>query len=150
MICVTQEHWLRTLDVIGRPELATDPRYKDALTRHTREAEINSLMTTWTKARSRDAAFSALKNAKVPVAPVRDLEEVRTDPHMHSRGMLSWHDHPDLGRVVLANSPIRYPELGMSAVGAYPELGAQNDAVFGGLLGLSETQIELLKSQKVI
>ena len=150
VICVTHDHWLRTLDVIGHPELADDPRYKDAIARNARESEINTLMTNWTKGRPRDEAFTALKNAKVPVAPVRDLEEVRTDPHMHSRGMLSWHEHPALGRVVLANSPIRYPEMGVPEVGTYPELGAHNDSVYGGLLGLSDAAIEALRRDKVI
>lgn len=150
VICVTQEHWLRTIEVIGRPELGDDPRYQDAVARNAREPEVNALMNDWTRMRTRDEAFNALKTAKVPVAPVRDLEEVRTDPHMHSRGMLSWHHHPSLGQVVLANSPIRYPELGIPEVGFYPELGAQNESVYGGLLGLSAAEIAALKEQKVI
>jgi crotonobetainyl-CoA:carnitine CoA-transferase CaiB-like acyl-CoA transferase len=150
VICVTQEHWLRMLDVMGRADLAAEPRYRDAVSRHAAEAEINALVTAWTSARSRDEAFHALRDAKVPVAPVRDLEELRTDPHMHARGMLGWFDHPTLGRVVLPNSPLRYPEHARSPLRFFPALGEHNDEVYGGLLGLPDAERRSLAAAGVI
>ena len=145
VICVTQEHWLRMLDVMGRSELATEPRFKDASARHACEVEINQLVTDWTRLRSRNGAFALLRDGKVPVAPVRDLEELRTDPHMHARGMLAWFDHPSLGRVVLPNSPLRFPELEPMALRFYPELGEHNEAIYGGLLGLTASALDELR-----
>ena len=40
---------------------------------------------------------------KCPRAPVRDLIEVAKDRHMHERGKLEWIDHPQFGRIVVAN-----------------------------------------------
>ena len=150
VICVTHEHWLRVLDVMGRNDLATEPRFKDATARHDCEAEINQLVTDWTRPRSRNSAFALLRDAKVPVAPVRDLEELRTDPHMHARGMLGWFEHPTLGRVVLPNSPLRFPELPALDIQFFPELGEHNDTIYGGLLGLTEAARAALRTKRVI
>ncbi len=150
VICVTHEHWLRMLDVMGRNDLANAPRFKDATARHDCEVEINQLVTDWTRPRSRNSAFALLRDAKVPVAPVRDLEELRTDPHMHARGMLRWFDHPSMGRVVLPNSPVRFPDLAAMEIEFFPALGEHNEAVYGGLLGLSAEQRDALRRMQVI
>ena len=150
VICVTHDHWLRMLDVMGRSDLANEPRFKDATARHDCEVEINQLVTDWTRQRSRNSAFALLRDAKVPVAPVRDLEELRTDPHMHARGMLRWFDHPSMGRVVLPNSPLRFPELAAMEIQFFPELGQHNDAIYGGLLGLTADEMHTLRTNRTI
>ncbi len=150
IICVTDTHWLRTLEVIGRDDLKDDPRFTNARTRNDNEAAITEIMEAWCSARTRDAAFSALSAARIPVAPVRDIEEVRTDPHMHERGMLEWRNHPEMGEIVLANSPIRFPEQGMNEIRTFPELGAHNEEIYGHLLGLAAKEIKKLADQKVI
>lgn len=150
IICVTDTHWLRTLEVIGRDDLKDDPRFTNARSRNDNEAAITEIMESWCSARTRDAAFSALSAARIPVAPVRDIEEVRTDPHMHERGMLEWRNHPEMGEIVLANSPIRFPEQGMNEIRTFPELGMHNEEIYGRLLGLSANEIKTLGDQKVI
>lgn len=150
IICVTDTHWLRTLDVLGREDLRDDPRFENARTRNENEAVITELMEAWCGARSRDEAFNALSDARIPVAPVRDIEEVRTDPHMHERGMLEWRNHPDMGEIVLANSPIRFPEQGLNEIRFFPELGAHNEEIYSGLLGLSEGELNDLRQQEII
>ncbi len=52
--------------------------------------------------------FELLLKHRVPCAPVRTLEDVVTDPHLHERGMLQWVEHPTLGRIVVPGSPMRY------------------------------------------
>ena len=150
VICVTHDHWLRMLDVMGRSDLAGEPRFKDATARHDCEVEINQLITDWTRQRPRNSAFALLRDAKVPVAPVRDLEELRTDPHMHARGMLGWFDHPTMGRVVLPHSPLRFPELQPMEIRFYPELGQHNDAIYGDLLGRTTAQLDVLRRNRTI
>jgi len=91
-----------------------------------------------------------MREAKVPVAPVLDLEEVRTDPHLHARGMLRWMTHPALGDIVLPSSPIRYSEYDPHQVAFFPEPGVDNARVYGGRLGLSDVEIDTLAAEGVI
>jgi crotonobetainyl-CoA:carnitine CoA-transferase CaiB-like acyl-CoA transferase len=72
------------------------------------------------------------------------------DAHMHARGMLRTTEHPDLGTVVLPASPIRYDEQLAPPLVPSPGLGAHNAEIYGGWLGLSDTELETLRAEGVI
>ena len=86
----------------------------------------------------------------MPCAPVRTLEDVVTDRHLHERGMLQWVEHPTLGRIVVPGSPMRYEGAPPMPHQPSSELGSDNDALLGDLLGLSKAEIGQLKDEKVI
>ena len=96
------------------------------------------------------AIFALTKRHRVPCAPVRNVAEVMNDPHMHERGMLEWIDHPDLGRVVVPNSPIRLHGAARPPTLPSPALGAHNAEVYGDWLGLSDGEIAGLREGGVI
>ena len=150
MICVADQHWDRILEVIGRDDLKGDPDYENDLKRNAREDEINGMIGAWTRTRTRDEAFAAFRANKVPVAPIRDVDDVRNDPHMHARGMLEYRDHPELGNIVLPKSSIRLSEFEMSELQFFPETGADSAAVLEGWLGMSEGGIAELSQAGVI
>lgn len=150
LICVAESHWQSICRVIGREDLCTDPDFAAAHLRKKRQEEIDELIEAWSCTLPRDAAFAALRTAKVPVAPVRSLEEVRSDPHLHARGMLKRLQHPELGEVVLPSSPIRYSDYDGHEVTFFPPAGAHNVAIYGDLLGLEEAELEDLAADGVI
>ena len=84
------------------------------------------------------------------MAPVRNLEEVKRDPHLHERGMLNNMVHEIIGEVVLPSSPIRYSEYESPPLSFFPEIGAHNDEIYGSWLGLDDSQLTELRSSKVI
>ncbi len=81
---------------------------------------------------------------------MRNVAEVMSDPHMHGRGMLEWVDHPELGRVVLPNSPLRLHGTDKVASVPSPNIGEHNNDIYGGWLGLSGDEISELKAAGVI
>jgi crotonobetainyl-CoA:carnitine CoA-transferase CaiB-like acyl-CoA transferase len=91
-----------------------------------------------------------MRAARVPVAPIRDLEEVRTDPHLRERGMLRQMSHPDMGEIVLPSSPIRFSGYEPSDIEFYPEVGAHNEEIYGAWLGLGATELAELAADEVI
>ena len=86
--------------------------------------EVDAIVSQWTRERTKEQAFQSLMANKVPCAPVRDLEEVVNDPNMHARGSLQWQDHPELGRIVVQHSPMRYAGVPLRPLEASHELGA--------------------------
>ena len=64
--------------------------------------------------RTRDEAYKELRENRVPVAPIRTIDEVRNDPHLHERGMLRYRTHELLGEIVLPTSPIRFSDYDMT------------------------------------
>jgi formyl-CoA transferase len=63
--------------------------------------------------------------------------------------MLQWIDHPELGRIVVPASPMRYEGAAPMPHKASGNLGKDNEDILGGL-GLSQEEISKLKDEKVI
>lgn len=150
IICVAETHWQNILQVIGQEHLMVDEDFASAPRRKKREAEIDEMIEAWSKTLTRDEAYQQMRDARVPVAPVRNIEEVRTDPHLHERGMLTTMNHPDLGELVMPSSPIRYSDYDKTDVVFFPEVGAHNQDVYSDWLGLSAEQVEALAEAAVI
>jgi crotonobetainyl-CoA:carnitine CoA-transferase CaiB-like acyl-CoA transferase len=81
---------------------------------------------------------------------VRNAPEVMNDPHMHARGMLAHIDHPELGEIVVPNTPLRLHGTDKVAAGPSPTIGQHNTEIYGGWLGLSAAEIAELKENGVI
>jgi crotonobetainyl-CoA:carnitine CoA-transferase CaiB-like acyl-CoA transferase len=150
VICVAEAHWVRILEVIGRPDLIGNPEYEGNANRFAREEEINAMISSWSACLTQNEAFRAMRDRKIPVAPVRTIDVVRNDPHMHERGMLQKVTHPYLGDVVLPRSPIRLSEYEMRELTLFPERGADNAAVLEAWLGLTPDDIAELEKIGVI
>jgi CoA:oxalate CoA-transferase len=147
---VSEDQWTRVLDVIGRQDLKGNPDYGSREKRHAREAEINAMIEAWSSTLSRDEAFATMRENRVPVAPIRNLEDVRNDPHMHARGMLQRMTHPDMGEIVLPRSPIGLSDYEQSELAFFPDTGANSIEVLGDWLGLSEAEIAGLSEDGVM
>lgn len=151
IILVTEGQWQNLLRAMGRDDLKEDPRFINNTARVAHYAETEAIVNAWTNASTRATIFAATSKAKVPCAPVRDIEEVMLDPHMHGRGTLEWVDHYDYEYpVVLPNSPLRFHGADKVATKVSPHVGEHNQQVYGEWLGLSAADLERLKADGVI
>jgi CoA:oxalate CoA-transferase len=144
------DHWQRLCKAMRRPELIDDPRFIDNKARSAHMAETDAVVSTWTTARTTSDVVTILRSLRVPCGPVRGLIEVMNDPHMHERGMLHWIDHPDLGRIVVPGSPLRFHGSSSLKIAPSPRLGEHNEAVYGKILGLPAAEITALRMAGVI
>jgi len=94
--------------------------------------------------------FTITKQHRIPCAPVRNVDEVMHDAHMHERGMLELIDHDEIGRIVVPTSPLRFHGADRVATTPSPKLGQHNDDIYGGWLGLSHSEIADLRKSGVI
>src|SRR5919197_4615527 len=106
--------------------------------------DVDEIVGAFTSRFDKQELFELLLKHRVPCAPVRDLDEVVNDPHMHARRALEWINHPDLGRIPVPNSPMRYEGAEPKAIVPSRRLGEDNREVYGEWLGLSRTQIDAL------
>jgi len=149
IICVGEQHWKNLLDAMGRADLRDDPRFASLKTRVAHMDVVDELVSGFTKRHNKQDLFALLMRHRVPCAPVRTLMEVVNDPHLHQRGMLQWIDHPELGRIVVQSSPIRFDGAPPLPHEPSRALGADNDSVLGWL-GLPHKEIERLAREGVI
>ncbi|MBV1904470.1 MAG: CoA transferase [Pseudomonadales bacterium] len=150
LICVSDAQWARITQALDKPDWAGADRFKNAISRRKNEAEIEQALKEWAEPLSQADAFAKMRALKVPVAPVRNIEEVRTNPHMHASGMLSWINNRDLGEVVLANSPIQYESCERTPLTTFPRPGEHNAEVLQDWLGMDASDVEALVEEKVI
>ena len=150
ILCTNNKHWISLTKVMGRDDLTSDPRFDTAKKRATLSDEVDKIVGEYAAKYRRDELFAILSPHHIPCAPVRDLAEITNDPHLHARGMLEWMDHPQYGRIAAARSPLRFENQELTKLKPSADLGAHNHEVYGEWLGISDEELEKLKSEKVI
>jgi len=150
IICVGEVHWKSLLKAMNREDLLTDARYKDLKSRVAHMDEIDALVGGFTAQWNKQELFDVLMQHRVACAPVRNLDDVVNDVHMHERGALQWVDHPMYGRLCLMNSAMRYQDSPPLALKPSGELGCDNRSIYGEWLGLSSHDIDQLEKDEVI
>ncbi len=150
IICVSETHWKGLLKAMQREDLQTDVRYADLKRRVEHMDEVDELVAGFTAKHTKKALFDLLMSHRVPCAPVRDLDEVVNDKHMHARRALEWVEHPMYGRVCLPNSPLRFDGVEPMAIRPSGALGCDNEEVYGDWLGLPKAEIAKLQAEEVI
>ena len=79
--------FVKLCHVLGAPELAEVPEYKNNVGRLTHRNELVAKLTALTKRMPREELLSKLEEQKVPAGPINDLEQVFNDPQVLFRGM---------------------------------------------------------------
>ena len=92
-----------------------------------------------------------LRDAGVPAAPVATPEDrIDNDPRTSEWGLWPWVSHPEIGDIRVEGIPMHLSETDWSISRGAPLLGADNDYVYGELLGVSSDEIADLRSRGVI
>jgi crotonobetainyl-CoA:carnitine CoA-transferase CaiB-like acyl-CoA transferase len=150
IIGINEGHWNNLLEAIERKDLVGDERFSSRPARVKNIEETDALISEWTRRHTKAEAFQRFRACKVPSAPVRDLIEVTNDKHMHERGMLEWIDHPQFGKIVVPNSPLRLHGADRVERVPSPRLGQHNRDVLRELLNLDPAEVERLEAEGVI
>ncbi len=145
-----EEHWHNLLKAMGREELRDDPRFLTNADRVAHMEETDAAIAAWTSTLGKMEVFAVAKRHRIPLAPVREVDEVMHDPHMHERGMLEWIEHDEIGPLVVPNSPLRFHGADKAETTPSPKLGQHNAEIYGGWLGLSAEEIADLKHSGAI
>jgi crotonobetainyl-CoA:carnitine CoA-transferase CaiB-like acyl-CoA transferase len=150
IITVVEDHWTGLVEAMGREDLKRDPRFQSNQKRVEHMDETDRLVALWTRGLSRYEAAAILRRHGVPCAAVRDLIEVMNDPHMHARGMLEWIEHPELGRIVVPGSPLRFHGADPVPTTPSPRVGENSAEVLSEMLGLSAAEVAALARDGVV
>ncbi|MFN3231189.1 MAG: CaiB/BaiF CoA transferase family protein [Alphaproteobacteria bacterium] len=135
IICVTDRHWDHLTVAMGREELMRDERFKDNKSRVAHIDQTDAIVAEWTGKLSRHEVMEIAREFRFPAAPVRGLDEVVADAHMHARGAIFDIEHPQLGTIALTSSPIRLGNIPPLHASDLSELDADRDAIIAEWLG---------------
>jgi crotonobetainyl-CoA:carnitine CoA-transferase CaiB-like acyl-CoA transferase len=143
------KHFAALFEVVGRPDLAADPRFATISSRVAHIDAVYEAVEALLAARTTAEWLVALGEAGIPCAPVNRLEDLLTDPHLEAVGFWERVEHPTEGA-------LRQPRLawgfGASPAGPLrpaPGLGAHTDEVLAEA-GLPPDRVDALRRAGVV
>ncbi len=148
--CVDDAEWARLAAAIEQPALATDPRFATLDARKAHEDALDALITAWTRGREPWAAMRLLQGRGVMAAVVEDLEDMVTrDPWLSTRHFVPLAREDEEIVFATHSQPARLNGASVPSRRA-PYFGEDNEAVFKGLLGISDGEYAALLAEGVL
>jgi crotonobetainyl-CoA:carnitine CoA-transferase CaiB-like acyl-CoA transferase len=131
--------WTALRSAMGEPDWAFDDRYATVTGRREHHDEIDERLAEWTSPQTPSEVFERCQAAGVPAAPVLHELDTLSDPHLRARGMFRVNGNDEIGRHEHPTHAWRWdgPELAWKDL---PVLGGDNEAVFKGVVGLTDDE----------
>lgn len=148
--CGNDSLFVKLANLMGRPELITDPRYDKNTKRVENHVEMKEIVEAWTKQYPRDELVDLLLKAGIPAAPINTIADTTKDPHIAgAREMFVEVDHPVAGKLRLTGCHIKMSRTPPAIRTPAPVLGQDNDEVYSAL-GYSPEEIGQMREAGVI
>ena len=138
--------WQRLCAATENGTALRDERFATAAGRRANAAELDELVSEWTRQRSPREVMEALQARDVPAGMVSDGTTLVHDPHLRSRDAVVEHDHPRQGRLTLPGIVMKLSGTPGEIRRHAPLLGQDTHAVLSGLLGLTDEEIRGLEA----
>ena len=140
----------RLVDVMGMPELATDPRFVDHQARGRNMAEIDAIIGEWAQQFDSADLQARLNEAGVPAGLVYEPKDMLDDPQFAARGSIASVHDERRGELRMQDVVPKLSETPGEIRWTGQPLGADTDAVLTEVLGMSAEQVEKLRGQGVV
>lgn len=145
----TNSMFKRLVEAMGRPEMASEPRYAENAGRVAHQQEVDGAIEQWTMSLSSTDALAVLDEAGVAAGPIYDVRDMLRDPQFIARGLFQ--------EVTIDGEPLKIPAI-VPHLGRTPgrtdwpgpAVGNANEEVLGGLLGLDDGEMAELRADGVI
>jgi crotonobetainyl-CoA:carnitine CoA-transferase CaiB-like acyl-CoA transferase len=140
--------WRSLAEVMGRGDLARDPRFADVTGRQKLHDELDLLIGAWAAEQSPLVAFHDLQRAGVAAGPILEDQAFADDPHFKERAWqrplrsldVGTHLHPGLA----------YRGVPQAWRRGSPVLGEDNEYVYKKVLGVSDADYERYREDKIL
>jgi crotonobetainyl-CoA:carnitine CoA-transferase CaiB-like acyl-CoA transferase len=131
-ICIvpyTDESLRPVFSVLGAPEILDEERFA---TRSLRSANFGALyqaIAALTPRRRTAEWLEAFHEASIPAMPVRDIADIRADPHLQAVNFFVRREHPTEGGYFDMKAPVRFGAAPHSLAAHAPTIGQDTEAV---------------------
>jgi CoA:oxalate CoA-transferase len=144
-------HWVKLCEIMGRPELGRDARFVDNASRASHRPEVIAVIEGWLgRLPSNDAAIAALREARIPSAPVLTVEQAMNHPHLRERQTVQQVHDRLLGDFAVPGFPLRFSAFPERLELEAPFLGEHNGRILSTYLGYTPEQIRRLEREGVL
>jgi formyl-CoA transferase len=140
----------RLCDLMGRPDLAEDVRYRDHAARGAHQGELDARIAAWTADQEIDDLLPKLEAAGLATGRIYRAPDMIEDPQFLARDSIVTTPHPVFGQIKMQNA---FPKLTDTPGGVRwpgPTLGEHTDAVLAEVAGMSAEAVEGLRTKGVV
>ena len=141
--------WDTVLALADRADLIGDLRYATAEARETRVAEVEEIVSSWTRTVTKHEAMKTFTELGFPAGAVQDSIEVLNDAHLKVREMVVDVHDPVRGDYQVIGCPIKVDGNDVE-VQPPPLLGQHTDEVLAEILDMSESEVAALRDDRIV
>ena len=145
----SEDEWVRFCEVIERPGLSSDLRFHDLLARQANIAQLDDIVSEWTRDKSAYNIADLLQRASIPSAPVLKAAQLLHNPQLKARGFFETLEREDTGPLPYAGPAWRLSRTPGRLGGPPPGLGQHSERVLWELLGMDPSLIEDLVNRAI-
>lgn len=142
--------WSRLTEAMARPDLTQDPRFHNHEARGKNQTELDDLIGAWSRGYESKPLLDILDRAGVPAGKIYRAPDMMEDPHFAARKALLKVAHPEFKNLWMQNTFPRLSETPGEVKWPGPALGAHNEEIWGGLLGLGSAAQAKLRDDGII
>ncbi len=141
--CAKDALFSRLCAALELESMTLDERFASMAARRANRAACVETLSERLRQRPTAAWIAALEEGGVPCGPVNEIPDAFLDPQVTARDGIDEYEHPELGTVRTATSPIRVGPRRVEPRRA-PYRGEQTRALLRELAGLGEAEIDEL------
>ena len=144
-----QSFWVKLCKVIGREDLAQDPRFGSWMARRDNAEALMPLLESAFASKPAAEWVRILTDNDIPAALTQSLQQFMRDPAVLHHKMIVQYDHPELGPLSLMGQPLRFSETQAPDAGPPPTLGQHTTQVLRQA-GYADHEIADLRRRGVV
>jgi crotonobetainyl-CoA:carnitine CoA-transferase CaiB-like acyl-CoA transferase len=150
IVSITARQWKTLAEVIGHPEMVTDPKFNNVISQIHNHKEAVALIEEWTTQHSSKEIIKILEHKKIPCGIAYNNEQVNEDENLKARGMFRKVHHQQFGDIDVPGFPYKFSEAeGMMRMPA-PALGEHSRFILEEWLGYRPDEVNKLYEKKII
>ena len=143
--CPKEKFWQRLTEVIERPDLAEDARFRTLADRQQHAGELIAILDEIFLTRTVAEWMTPLRAAGVPSGDVKNVGDALTDPQTLARDLIIEAEHPRFGTVRTIATPVRVGTDTAPATRA-PRRGEHTEELLRTLLGYDDARLEAARA----
>jgi crotonobetainyl-CoA:carnitine CoA-transferase CaiB-like acyl-CoA transferase len=150
IVSLTVRQWKDLAEIIGRPEMASDPRFSNLLVQIHNHEEAVRLIEEWTTAHTSQEIISILESKRIPCGIAYTIAQVNNDENLKQRGMFRRVHDEKFGDVDIPGFPFKFSDALGSIRMPAPGLGEHSRLILEQWLGYTSDEVQGLYEEGII
>lgn len=134
VVVYTDRHWSSFFEIVGRPELNTDPRFNTVRARTENIDELYQIVEECLATRATAEWIELLRAARIPAMPVNSLTDLFSDPHLVETEFFREGTQPEIGAVRTPRHPASFSRTALTRTRPAPRLDEHGQTIREQLL----------------